>query len=200
MNMNKGQFSEEYLPQLKSAHTAPQMEDCPKDELLAFSLSPKCSHDVENDYIENLGIKQREPSIWAKKIMCELKDKIHYCDFVNIHVEASSKGRLHLHGWIIVKDVLNFYCQDMPRLQYIGTYCIKQIFNVEGAPHKLTSNQVWERYMEKQSSYWKPYFQKYPFSSPNSGKVLMYPFNLQCYYEDAERKQCLKSERRGDFE
>lgn len=188
MNINKKEFSEDYTTHAKSAYTAPQMEDVNAGDKLAFSLSPKKKHDIV-DYT-SFEIREREPSIWAKQLMCELKDNMGYCAFERLNVEAASSGRLHIHGWIIIKDVLNFYTQDILRLQNIGTYAIKRLFDKgDTSPPQPCAKDVWVEYMEKQSRYWKPYFCKYPFSSPNTNKQMVYPFELDCYCKRAVESQ-----------
>lgn len=45
-----------------------------------------------------------------------------------LNIEISSQGRIHGHGTIIINNIVDFYLK-LPKLQVIGTYCIKIIDN-----------------------------------------------------------------------
>lgn len=178
MNMNKSQFRDEYLPAAKSAFQAPQMEDFACGVKYAFSYSPKAAHSYD-DWMTDQA-RRRSPAVWTKQRLNELYEKLHYCHLYDLHVEGSSKGRLHFHGSITTyeKDLLGFYTHDLLILQSLGTYCIKPYFGDKESTSTVDNFKAWEIYISKQDSIWKPYFKKYVWCYPNTHTVHNYPFKL----------------------
>lgn len=59
---------------------------------------------------------------------------------IDVHLEVSKLGRLHFHGIIKFKNLLNFYLKDIIKLKNEGTLEIDTI----------EDGEVWEEYCTKQ--------------------------------------------------
>lgn len=166
--MNKNDFKG-----FTSAHTAPQMENVENGEQLAFTISPKRLTMIGHN-ISPFG----EPANWCKQVIFDLIEQTKFCDYEDIHVEVSSKGRLHLHGYITLRNKLFFYTHDLPALAEIGTYCIKKLFLNEDETKDDEGVAKWDSYIGKQFDTWKLYFTKYSWNYPNKLDKMKFPFNF----------------------
>ncbi len=84
------------------------------------------------------------------RMINHLKDKVFKegdsdIYYVLIYPEYSPTGRLHFHGYILIKDVFRFYSSVLPNLDDCGTYVIKEI----------EDEVLWHKYVTKQIDIWK---------------------------------------------
>lgn len=82
------------------------------------------------------------------KYMIGKLGKLNNCK-MKLFPEVSPIGRLHLHGTIIILNVLSFYLTDIHLLQEIGAFEIDTISDVK----------IWETYITKQQLLFKEHFQ-----------------------------------------
>lgn len=124
-------------------HQGLKMEDIKLSTCYAVTLSPP----------DNRGLVSRR--IWniqtPTKILEENIDKhvqifksLKYCE-LELNPELSPKGRLHYHGVIIIKDVLNFYYHDLHILNETMSYEIDTLSEDAEGLLKYTSYCVKQR-------------------------------------------------------
>lgn len=132
---------------LKPKYELMNIEDMKVNEPYAFSLSPK----KEFLYVP----EHKDTMSYIYAYLFKLKDAlkvISSADFEKINFELSKNGRPHVHGYIVVHDIVNFYGRDIRHLQDIGTYAIKEIGNKEDdARGWIENNNKWELYIHKQN-------------------------------------------------
>lgn len=75
---------------------------------------------------------------------------LKYCQ-IRLYHEISSKGKFHLHGYIKIIDVMDFYILDLPILRKEGTYEIDVI----------NDDDVWKKYVLKGLHIMEPYCKKH---------------------------------------
>lgn len=156
-------------------YIAPQMENIDQGEHLAFTISP-ARLTVVSKHVRPDG----EPVNWCKQVICDLIAETNFCKYEDIHVEVSSQGRLHMHGYMTVTNKLMFYTHDIPALKEIGSFCIKKLFIVNDHPEDeaASGSAEWDNYIEKQSDEWVEYFEEHSFKYPDSMVDAKYPFNF----------------------
>lgn len=71
-----------------------------------------------------------------------------------LYVEISPMGRFHFHGWMCVKNIMNFYIYDVKTLTREQTCVIKEIEDPE----------VWEEYILKQQGLIQNYLESELYS------------------------------------
>lgn len=63
---------------------------------------------------------------------------LKYCSVV-VALEISCNGRLHYHGYITIENIIDFFYEDIKRLQLIGAYEIDTVEDVV----------KWDKYINK---------------------------------------------------
>lgn len=137
-------------------HQAPDMELVKSTERYAFTLSP-ANNDlnvIDEEYAKKL-------TVWYAKILQVLFDDIRFMDFEELRLEVSKTGRPHIHGYVVIRNVVGSYTRDLSYLKAIGTYCIKEL------KEPLSD---WYLYIVKQDSLIKPIFDKLKLEYPRSVK------------------------------
>lgn len=148
----------------KLPHSAPKVEDLVLGELYAISLNP----------IEEWKAGQL-PIAWVKKQYTLLKELVRGCE-LQLYPESSPTGRLHFHGYILIKDTLE-YLMTLKGLSCYGTYCIKPITDgglVQGGDTEASHlgvdegdvPQTWQQYCTKQAFIFEPLFKNSIMSYP----------------------------------
>lgn len=154
----------------KDAYEIFNMEDAKENEPYAFSLSPpELTLTMKGTSSVYIAIHN-----WIVNLKQALI-KVASADFEEIHFELSKKGRPHVHGYIIITDVLQFYAKDMKFLQAIGTYCIKKIGKSESPSDWLEGDRAWIKYITKQDHLYKK-IPTNPFFQYNSKEII--PFEV----------------------
>lgn len=118
------------LPSNGSNFVAP--ENIVENEWNTITLNP-----AHNQYYEKGSFERF--NLWTAYVYTYLKQNLNYCD-LELFPEISSKGRLHLHGYIKIKLVAEFYLHDVAKLVQFG--------NVE--VDTVKDMQVWDTYVRKQ--------------------------------------------------
>lgn len=75
--------------------------------------------------------------------------KLRFCEYELRH-EISCHGKWHYHGIIKIKDVINFYCFDIPLIKEIGCFEIDTILDKD----------KWKIYLTKLEGVLRPYMEK----------------------------------------
>lgn len=95
----------------------------------ALSINP-CLQ--PNDY------KSVNPEMEWQKCLYQRLASLQYC-VINANMEISVGSRLHLHGYIVIKDIIDFVYKDIPLLRSIGSYEIDEI----------KDDDIWKEYVCK---------------------------------------------------
>lgn len=106
----------------KSPFECPSVEDISKDVTYAFTFNPS---DGYQEWDQPLRINRFIDR------MVPVFDKLSVTAEVEATLEISKGGRLHYHGIIKFKNILNFFVDTVYWLRTVGTYCIKEIEDVE---------------------------------------------------------------------
>lgn len=120
--------------------------ECVKtDELYTFSFNPEEQPLFEKFY----KMKLNNLKDWSQQ-MYNILISLKYAE-VECVLECSRQGRLHYHGWIMIKDPIEFYLKDLKKLKHYGTYEIDYI----------KDDEVWSTYVYKQMKHMKSFCDKY---------------------------------------
>lgn len=117
----------------------PEQMKC--DVQYALSINP-CYQ--PNDY------KSVNPEIEWQKCLFQKLATLQYC-VINANMEISVGSRLHLHGYIAIKDIIEFFYKDIPRLRSIGSYEIDEI----------NDEEIWKDYISKLKNHMEKWCAKY---------------------------------------
>lgn len=127
------------------------------DKLYTFNFNPRYVIGADSD--DYKGITWVDMKSFYNATV-KVLNNLNHCE-VSIVPEASPQGKLHYHGTIKIKDILNFYLLDLPHIKHYGsleideindsvkwdTYCSKQekimkIFcDKHGTPYRLEKKQ-----------------------------------------------------------
>lgn len=131
--------------QPKHKYSAIAPEDVKTDELLSFSYNPEEQPLFEKFY----SMKLNNLKDWSRR-QKDILTSLRYAE-VEVVLECSRQGRLHYHGYIMIKDPIEFYLKDLKKLKHYGTYEIDTIQDYE----------KWSSYIYKQLKYMKGFCDKY---------------------------------------
>lgn len=128
-------------PKYQPRWQLPAPEEVAIDTLYAFSLSPQCgpASNLLGGF-QLRSFKNYQVELWAKL------DKLKYCQVNAVH-ELSRLARWHMHGYIMIDKIIEFYLFDLPILKDIGTFEIDTI----------ADEVKWETYVYKQMTLLKPF-------------------------------------------
>lgn len=103
---------------------------------------------VSQGYSITMNPKEQYFGKWSrvtkcKSDLCKLFSPFSCCS-AEVYMEVSSGGRIHFHGVIKIKEIMEFYLFALPELQEYGTLEIDKINNPE----------IWEAYCTKQCHLW----------------------------------------------
>lgn len=120
--------------EVKKAHSAPEPETIDSDVWYSFSFNPETQpiRDTVKGF-KRSGLQEFDSDL--RKFFKRLK----YCR-IKARYECSRGGRLHLHGCIQIKEIIEFYMSDYHKLKFHGTFEIDTIENEE----------TWDIYVNKQ--------------------------------------------------
>lgn len=128
---------------MNDKYKCPSPETMYTDTLYSFTLNPQ--EQLEG----SLGrFKLNACKTWYDKQM-KLFTQLCNCT-ISVVPEISSKARWHMHGVIMIKDVMLFFLHDVPKLMDHGAYEIDTIDDIT----------VWDRYVYKQKHYMEPFLAK----------------------------------------
>lgn len=119
--------------QKHDAHSCLKPEHLIKNTTYSISLSPS---DKQQYYESTDRVKRFQQQLYGR-LLIHLSPYASY----DLYVEISEGGRLHCHGTIVIKDVLNFYVYAIPFMRDEMTYEIDTIKDAT----------VWLTYCTKQS-------------------------------------------------
>lgn len=119
-------------------------EDCVIDTLYSFSYNPEEQPDIQRFY----NIRLNEFESWSQRVY-EVFASLRY-SHIRTYMEISRSGRLHFHGYIKIKDIVQFYFYDLRKLKHYGTFEIDFIND----PLK------WDLYIKKQKEMMEPFCKK----------------------------------------
>ena len=133
------------------------MESMAPDTIYAFTFNPIDTRGQAG--IGSRMIQKNETE--TDRVLLEQLDviknylrKMKFCSF-EVYPELSKNGRLHVHGFIMVHNILQFYYHDLHLLnQYV--YEIDTI-NEE-------TKDTYDKYVFKQKSIWLPFCEKHGYS------------------------------------
>lgn len=134
----------------------PKYETVDRGDILAISIAPEDKYQFYD--------KEDRVETFKKYTRTHLTLMIKTTCYLRLRTEVSPHGRLHYHGYVIIRDPLRFYLYTIPALEGSYTICIKP----------LTDEKVWEDYCQKQGiedDYIQiPYLQKpvRPKANPDS--------------------------------
>lgn len=131
--MNKYDYS-------RQKHVFPPMEEVSVG--VAYALTLNIDHKTDT-----MPVLVRKYCKWLNMIT-------HLCE-VSLYPELSKMGKLHYHGTISFKSILDiaeFYL-NVPKFVEQGTVAMKVYFKTEEDDPKLTPEEVWTNYMLKQKVY-----------------------------------------------
>lgn len=145
--------------QWKAKHSVPKMEDIVLKKEYAITYNPQCQHDDRKKILPDR----------LNRCIQELNSLLRECDswvILRLYPELSPLGRVHFHGTLIFKDIVNSYMYVIRKLTQNGTLCIKPI--QEALPESKYKN--WHDYCTKQKSLFEDYMYKVemPFKFPKS--------------------------------
>lgn len=116
-----------------------------KDIEYAVTFSP-------NDQAQHFGEKYSREDKFYDGFVNWFNENIRFCH-LTLNLEISSKGRLHWHGILKVKDVARFYMYDVPEILLKNTFVVKEIREaLEGSEY-----ESWDAYCHKQQPLFPDY-------------------------------------------
>ena len=119
----------------KEAHTCEvEPEALEKCDPYAFTLNPK---DPFQSFKSN---STRRFFDFKHQMETTLYSILRPFASYSLIIEISKKGRLHMHGTIVINDRLGFFLSAIPKLMELGTYKLA----------KLADRKVWSIYCHKQ--------------------------------------------------
>lgn len=122
-----------------SQHKLVKPEDVVETVEYAFTLNPG---DQPNQ--SGLGVNEFKRWFTAQRISI-LNILGNYAN-IDLYPEISSKGRIHFHGFLTIKDIFNFYYKCVPRLMV--HYSIEM--------DTIADRAVWKTYCTKQEEFVQP--------------------------------------------
>lgn len=130
----------EYTANLHTMHGCPKIESLVENKAYAFTFSPPA----------NLLLREGKELLKATQMRTFKLINNLYSLHIKLMPEASPTGRIHYHGTLIIRNIMNFVLIDMPKLQQAGTYYIAEI----------TDPKDWAKYCLKQLTLFQPYCEK----------------------------------------
>lgn len=128
----------------KYKHNIIEPEKVNPDELLSFSFNPEEQPLFEKFYCMRLN----NLADWSRR-QKDILSTLRYAK-VSCVLEISRKGRMHMHGFIKIHKIAEFYLMDLKKLMHYGTLEIDSITNVE----------KWYDYIYKCSKFMRPYCER----------------------------------------
>lgn len=141
---------------MKDRFVAPRVEDIKLNQLYAISINP------QEEWQANQQI-----TAWVRKVYVSLRSIVRGCE-LELFVESSPTGRLHLHGTVLIIDVI-LYLRFLKELMTMATFAIKPIRDTysEGDEEDFVT---WDKYCIKQGHIFGPLF--------DGPTLLSYPIKL----------------------
>lgn len=116
-------------------------EEVNTTELYSFSFNPEEQPLFERFY----SCKLNNLKDWSQQ-QYNILTSLKYAE-VECVLECSRQGRLHWHGWIIIREPIDFYLKDIKKLKHYGTYEIDHI----------EDSEKWSNYVYKQMKHMKKF-------------------------------------------
>lgn len=151
--MVKKKIAELVLPNNGSRSVSP--ENISTHANYSFTLNPEVQYYEIQDGIERF-------NTWNAHMYKELK-RLHGIESLKIWPEISQSGRLHFHGIIKIKDVIEFALVDVPLLIRIGHLEIDTI----------NDEDVWNKYIRKSIQLMKPLMSSNIYYDQNGSMILL---------------------------
>lgn len=114
-------------------HQMPKPDMVNMDDLYSFSYNPEVQPEQDSLGRVHYNVYSR----FEKRIEKTLR-KLLYCDF-KLFMDISQNGRLHYHGYIRIRDRINFYFHDIPIMKRNSSFEIDTIGDVV----------LWDQYCQK---------------------------------------------------
>lgn len=129
----------------KKKNTWFKMEDFHTATMYALTINPHdCFQSYDLNSINRFHTFKRRMTIF-------LRDTIKpFCSQYNFYIELSTNGLLHLHGWIVVDSIVDFYLSAIPRINNMSaSYLtdVKDILITHDSPY-----ESWNAYCLKQQT------------------------------------------------
>lgn len=107
--------------------------------------------DYSFSYNPELQPKEGRPLLWSPYYghLINIFYSLNYCD-IKVNSEFGAYGRWHLHGCLVIKDILKFYVYDLPKLRKHGSLEIDEINDPD----------EWEAYCEKEQHLIRPFLKE----------------------------------------
>lgn len=132
----------------KNPHVTIDPEEIDVGTVYALSINPEQNYDD----MKNSNYLKRDECV-AEYIVKWFTHGLTLFDYILF--PESKNGRIHFHGYIKIKDPLDFELFVLPIWKSISTYCIK----------KIDDKKVWFEYCTKQRKLWLK--KKYPLIKRN---------------------------------
>lgn len=132
-------------------HSAPPMEKMSNEDLYTITLSPP--DERHNQMLKNEVQTEVHYRHVIDKHMLALQKGLRNVKLLKLYPELSPTGRLHYHGYIMLKDVFMFYYADQYALQQIGSYEIDTIGDT------VEDMEKYDKYCKKQEAIMRPYIE-----------------------------------------
>lgn len=124
----KGVFSQ------KMPYSMEHYEDCSENDIMAITMNPQDGYQCfDKAYVSDRLL------VVNSKFSKLLIEKLEHCSYY-LRTEISTLGRVHYHGYVIIKDKRKFYL-NIHKLMPLCTFKIKNIDDID----------EWETYISKQN-------------------------------------------------
>lgn len=118
-------------------------EDVIIDHYYTFNFNPRYLVGQDSDDYNGLSWVDMKS---FHNLTCKVLNELKHCEIEAVP-EASSQGKIHYHGKIKIKHILNFYLLDLPHIKHYGSVEIDTIKDMS----------VWDAYMLKQEKIMKEF-------------------------------------------